>query len=390
MKENRRCDYDVIIAGAGPAGGVLAYELASQGLEVLVLEKEKLPRYKPCGGGLTMKAAKLIGFDVSEVYDRSMADAIMSYRNKDEIIFKGNKPMGWMVMRDKLDYAILQRAIIAGAKVIDTTPVMDVKDYDGAGLVKVLTKDEEYRAQILVGADGVNSTVSNSVGLRKRKRIGVALAGEIFVDDQAMSRQDYAQFDFGNVPKGYAWIFPKKNHLSIGVFSSEPKVPKLKSILMDFIKMHENLSGYKELRTAGHLIPLGGIDETLHQGRVLLLGDAGGLVDPFWGEGIYYALESAKIASEVIVGALTVGDIDLRLYTEKVLQEIVPDFRYARIFAQIFYAFPWLSFKLIVENQSVSNLMTSILRGDLTYKGYTKILTKNIFRIIAGKPINNP
>ena len=189
---------------------------------------------------------------------------------------------------------------------------------------------------------------------------------------------------------GYAWIFPKKNHLSIGVASTKQKVPRLRSVLMGFINVHENLREYKELQTVGHLIPLGGIDEPLHKGQVLLVGDAGGLADPLWGEGIHFAVKSAKIASEVIVGTLAVGDIDLILYTEEVKKGIVRDFKYARILAQILYTLPRLTYELLAKNQSVSAKKASLLRGELSYEGYTKILIRNIPRIIMRKPIKVP
>ena len=154
--------YDVIVIGAGPSGSILAYLLAVEGLSVLILEKEPLPRYKVCGGGLTYKAINKIPFPIQPVIEREALGGIVSY--KGNILLKVNveQPFAALVMRDRFDFYLAQNAIEAGACLREGVTVTGLSQE--TDWVVAQTSDGDYFGKLLVGADGVNSIVARSAG----------------------------------------------------------------------------------------------------------------------------------------------------------------------------------------------------------------------------------
>lgn len=360
--------YDAIVVGAGPAGAVLAYLLANSGLKVLVLEKATLPRYKTCGGGVTYKTVQSLPVDASSTYEREAIGGIVSYTGKQLLKANVKGSIGWLVMRDRFDYLLAQCAVNAGAELFEGVTVERVEQE--ADRVKVQTSKGEFTARFVVGADGVLSTVARLAGLLRQRQVGVAIEAEIEVPTYSLEAQGpYATFDFGALPGGYGWIFPKLDHLSVGVFRALPgKAAGLGSHLDRFITSHAVLDKGRRRICQGHLIPLGGRMETLHQGMILLVGDAANLADPWLGEGLCYAVRSARIAAETIQNALALGLTDLSAYTRRVNVEIVQQLSHARRLAGLIYRFPGLGSQLISKSLRMQELVFGNLRGDLTFR----------------------
>jgi flavin-dependent dehydrogenase len=164
--------------------------------------------------------------------------------------------------------------------------------------------------------------------------VGVAVEAELAVSPVSLEAQGtYATFDFGALPGGYGWIFPKRDHLSVGIFKAIPgKAINLKKALEKFIASEAVLLDPRILHLQGHQIPLGGRKQTLHKGRVLLVGDAANLADPWMGEGISYAVVSARLAAEQMFNALGSNQIDLSSYTNLINASITPQLLSARQF----------------------------------------------------------
>ncbi len=303
--------YDVIIAGAGPAGAVLAYPLTQRGLSVRVIEKARMPRYKTCGGGLTFKAIQNLPFDVSPTYEVKAAGGTMAYADREMIRLELERPIAWLIMRNKFDHYLVQQAVQSGAVFSDG---LTVKGYEtvGAG-IKVHTTKGSFKSNMLVGADGVNSVISRSAGLLTHRNVGIAIEAELAVPDSVLQEQGaYATLDFGALSYGYGWIFPKSDHLSVGVYHARPgKAANIKQDLQNYIKMNPVLNENKPISIRGHHIPLGRKRKKLNKNRVILIGDAANLVDPWLGEGIFYAIESASIAAEVITDYFENGPKDV-------------------------------------------------------------------------------
>lgn len=275
--------YGVIVVGVGPAGALLAYQLAKHGLKVLILEKASLPRYKACGGGLTLKTILEIPFDISPILERRAVGGILSYRGRRLKRFELARPVAWLVMRDRFHSFLVERAVAAGAVLFDGTVVRGFEQ-DGKS-VQVWTSGGSFKGLLLAGADGVNSRVAKGIGLQTERMTGVAIEAELGVPAADLEDQGaYATFDFGAVPGGYAWIFPKSDHLSVGVFqTSSRKARDLKESLERFIANQHLLKEHRKLKQVGHRVPLGSTPGLLHAGRVLLLGDAANLADPWLG-----------------------------------------------------------------------------------------------------------
>ena len=374
--------YDVIVVGAGPGGAVLAYLLARRGLDVLILEKALLPRYKTCGGGVTWKALQNLPFDISPVLEHKAIGGIVTYAGEHLMRVEVGWPVAWLVMRDRFDHFLVQQAVGAGAHLLEGVGVIGIEEQ--AETVIAHTSQGDFRGRLLAGADGVNSVVARSVGLLAEREVGVAIEAEVAVPAAALDIQGaYATFDFGTLAKGYGWIFPKQDHLSVGLFQARAgKAVGLRPALERFIASQAVLHTPQILHLQGHQIPLGGKRHILHKGRVLLVGDAANLADPWLGEGIYAAVVSARLASEVMVQALQVGEIDLSEYTNRVNAMLTPQFLYARLFAGIVYLIPDVCSVLLSRSPWMQEAVFSAMRGNLKIKDMTGMLLRGMPRIL--------
>ena len=375
--------HDVIVVGTGPAGSVLAYLLARRGLDVLILERATLPRYKTCGGGLTWKAMQNLPFDVSSVFEHKAVGGVVTYAGQQLLKVEVGWPVAWLVMRDRFDHYLVQQAVEAGAKLIEGVSVSNVEERGDR--VVVTSTEGELQAQLLAGADGVNSIVARSVGLMPDREVGVAVEAELAVSPASLEAQGaYATFDFGALPGGYGWIFPKRDHLSVGVFKAIPgKAIGLKKALEKFIASEAVLLDPKILHLQGHPIPLGGRKHILHKGRVLLVGDAANLADPWMGEGISYAVVSARLAAEQMFIALESKQFDLSGYTELINASITPQLLSARWFAKAVYSLPELCSDLMSKSPFMQKMVFDVIRGDRTFIDMTTGLLFGMPRILV-------
>ncbi|MGD2179335.1 MAG: FAD-dependent monooxygenase [Anaerolineae bacterium] len=225
--------YDAIVVGAGPAGASAAYWLGEAGQQVLVLEKEQLPRYKPCGGGFPKVVFGRVPFDFSNptasgVIERWVRHVRSRFRDGREGAADLPNRTVATVVRDRFDYHILSRA---RAKVQDQSAVTALRQ-DESGVTATTASGEAFRTPYLIGADGANSRVAWLVGLRRERKMGGAIEAEIPVSDDLLEEYaDTALFIFGTPPRGYLWVFPKAGHLSIGIGAFHERVPNTRQIL---------------------------------------------------------------------------------------------------------------------------------------------------------------
>jgi geranylgeranyl reductase family protein len=375
--------HDVIVVGTGPAGAVLAYLLAKRGLDVLILERATLPRYKTCGGGVTWKAMQNLPFDASPVFENKAVGGIVTYAGQQLLKVEVGWPIAWLVMRDSFDHYLVQQAVQAGARLMEGISVIRVEERGDR--VVVSTTQGELQAQLLAGADGVNSIVARSVGLMPDREVGVAVEAEVAVSPASLEAQGgYATFDFGALPGGYGWIFPKRDHLSVGVFKAIPgKAIGLRKALEKFIASEAVLLDPRILHLQGHQIPLGGRKQILHKGRVLLVGDAANLADPWMGEGISYAVVSARIAAEQMYNALNSEEIDLSGYTTLINASITPQLLSARLFSKVVYSLPEICSDLLSKSPLMQQAVFEGLRGNRTITEMTTALLLGMPRIVV-------
>ena len=375
--------YDAIVVGAGPAGAILAYLLGKSGLRVLLLEKASLPRYKTCGGGLTFKAIRDLPFDVRSTVEVEAGGGIVTFHGQQLLKAEVQQPFAWLVMRDRFDHFLVQQAVNAGVALMDGVQLIGIEEEPHCILVR--TTRGAFRASLLAAADGVNSMIASLAGLLLHRQVGLALEAEVSVSTFAIETQgNFATFDFGALQYGYGWIFPKSDHLSVGIFRAYPgKGVGMKDTLLRFIASQPVLQDGQTLSLRGQLIPLGGLASSLHKGRILLLGDAANLADPWLGEGIYYAIRSARIAAEEIIRFLQGNLCDLSSYTNRINLEIVSQLSQARLFARLIYQFPLIGSHLLSKSLLMQQIIFDTIRGDNSFRQVNRAMIRQFPAILV-------
>lgn len=362
--------HDIIVAGAGPAGAAAAYWLGEAGYRVLVLEKEALPRYKPCGGGVPRAVFNRFPFDFSPVVERWVRRVRLRFRDGREVSADLPGHTVAMVMRDRFDLHILNHA---DADVRDQAPITALEQ-DGSGVTVTIASGERFRGRYLIGADGANSRVSQLVGLRAGQPMGIAIEAEVPVGPSLL--EEYANtalFVFGTPSQGYLWIFPKAEHLSVGIGTFRGRVPNMKRILQEeMAKLEIEIDG---ARLRGHPLPIHLKREKLQRGRTLLVGDAAGLMDPLLGEGIRHAVDSGYLAAK------SVSSRSPQRYSQRIHQEIGRDLLWGRLWGRLFYGYPRGSFRLGVRNPLFVQDFLRLFAGEISYR---RMLARAVPNVLLG------
>ena len=376
--------HDVIVVGAGPAGATLAYELAKRGIGVLVLEKEKLPRYKCCAGGVTSKAAKLLDFDISEVTEDIIYEVSFTFNMGSPYLGQHGQPLIYTVMRDVFDYFLVKKAQQLGAVLMDGQKVTQIQV--SADWVEISTTDNIFRSRLVVGADGAYSVVARELGMGRSIQHVAGIESEIVVPEGEMVKwKSRVHIDLGCIPGGYAWVFPKRNHLSVGVGCLASKARYLSRRHQKFLNSLD-IGSYTIARSSSHLIPTCTKGKLVWQDKALLLGDAAGLADPLTGEGIYNAILSAQLAAPVIENSLVKGKVGLQDYQEVIEEKIVSELRIARVLSKFFVRFPHLAFRMLNQSEGVWRTGYKLMLGEINYaaikerKGGFKGVFNRLFR----------
>jgi geranylgeranyl reductase family protein len=361
--------FDVTIVGAGPCGTILAYELAKRGVKVLILEKEKLPRDIACAGGITVRAASLIPFDVSVVAEDVIYGSRLSYQQKPRAVRKYPQPLAYMVTRSVFDHWLAGQARAAGVTLAEETPVRKIEIQPRG--VQVTIDSGTFTTPLLVGADGANSIVVNSLGWRDNFEFGVGLNALINTDAKTLQNWDGLMgLDWG-IPGGYGWVFPKHGHIAVGAGGSHRVALKLKTYARGLIKAY-GLDHEDNFTLRGRLMPVLKAGRPLSFERGLLVGDAAGMVDPLSGEGIYYGLQGVYLAIEPLMSFLAGKAADLKDYDAAVNRQIIPELMIARKIQKLNTLSPWFVFTMLKNRRRVWSAFCRMLRGEKTYTGVRK------------------
>ncbi|MCA6092634.1 geranylgeranyl reductase family protein [Streptomyces sp. SCA3-4] len=294
--------WDVVVVGAGPAGASAAHAAAVAGRRVLLLEKAELPRYKTCGGGIIGPSRDALppGFELP-LRDRVHA-VTFSLNGKLTRTRRSRGMLFGLINRPEFDAGLVEAAKAAGAEVRTGVTVSRVEQHgpavpDRRTVAVVLGDDSTVLARAVVGADGSAGRIGAHVGV-KLEQVDLGLEAEIPVPPTVA--EDWAgrvHLDWGPIPGSYGWVFPKGDTLTVGVISARGEGAATKRYLEDFIA-RLGLAGFEPSISSGHLTRCRSDDSPLSRGRVIVCGDAAGLLEPWTREGISFALRSGRLAGE--------------------------------------------------------------------------------------------
>ncbi len=389
--------YDLIVCGAGPAGTMAANTAARAGLRVALLEKYPLPRHKTCGGGtpMTMRGFlhdlapdAFVEADVTAMrHTWNFADPVLAPINPEPT----DRPLSlWMMQRSVFDNALAQHAVQAGAELRDGLAVKSVEVQGDRVLVQARgfsetdtqTRGSDFTAtaNYVIGADGANGVTAKAVNLRQQRAIALAMEVEFpheWGTGHPDLRPDIAHLEYGAVKRGYGWIFPKGDHLNVGAGLFSPQSPGAKGgkqgdkqeydLLKQTIRQYLDSVGVRydpeALKFRAHPLPFWTGKETLHgaDGRILLAGDAAGLINPLFFDGILHAVQSGVMAAECVIAGQTLD------YSRRIHAHFAGNFNVALKLSRFFYQYPGLCYRYGVKDIRATRVATQLLAGELAF-----------------------
>jgi geranylgeranyl reductase family protein len=355
--------YDIAVLGAGPAGTVAAWECARGGLRTILLERERLPRRKVCGGGLSAKSLHVLPFAPEPVMEQRTVSGWVAHG--DEALEVDVQRPGMMVCRESFDAFLAERAVAAGAELIEGFELTTVEE-DGSANTLVSREGGRIRARLLIAADGVNSVVRRR--LFSESHAGTVAALEARVVPAAWAREQMSErclFDFGALDAGYGWIFPKGDHFNVGVYRFRKTAGSrdLRAVLTGFLAGNRLLRDATVLDVAGARIPVAPVARSLVRRGVILAGDAAGLGDALYGEGIYGALLSGREAAASAVACLSEG-LPLTSYDLRI-RGLRRELRASAFMAAFVYRFPRFTFERMARSPYANRLFTGVITGEV-------------------------
>ncbi|MGA7934137.1 MAG: geranylgeranyl reductase family protein [Kovacikia sp.] len=396
--------YDLIVCGAGPAGAMAATTAARKGLKVALIEKYPLPRHKTCGGGTPMVMQDFLYDLAPEAFVECNVLHMRHTWNFEDAVLGAVNPPGsdrklslWMVQRSVFDAALTQQAVRAGAELFDGVAVRSIQVIGdrvrvNARFTKAMGGVEKggeliATARHVIGADGANGIVAKAAGLRQKRSIALGMEVELphqWGTGHPDLRPEILHLEYGAVRRGYAWVFPKADHLNVGAGLFRPHQndtrndhqvrEELRQAIFAYLDALQLEYDPAQMKFHAHPLPIwcGKEQVGTRDGRILLAGDAAGLINPLFGDGILHAVKSGVIAATCVVDG-TAQD-----YSALIHAEFASSFDPARRLASIFYQYPHTFYQNVVKNERATRVATQLISGELRF---SKIFGRVLRRI---------
>lgn len=379
--------YDVIIAGAGPAGSTAGFILSKSGLRVLIIDKSRFPRRKVCGGLITGKTVRLLERVFGLTIPSLRKEGIIEYESRSfevctrtSVIVRGNSQIPFrFISRERFDDFLLRRAREAGAEIIEGDRIASLDVLRKA--VKTAS-GHMFSSKVIIGADGANSRVRRSFPTelfgRDTWTENLAAAHETVVNRKSLEHQvNHPVLYYGFIEYGYGWIFPNRDTVIVGLCGLRSRNSEnILSAFREFLAA-VGITLTEEHKIFSSVLPYGNfLPEPVFR-NILLVGDAAGFADPLLGEGIYYAQMSAELAAEAVSASLK-GDGDDAMLRKSYLS-LLQD----HIFSELLYAgkiqetlfkrlknFGWLPLKILMN--IFRNIPVETVHGLRSYRWMRK------------------
>ena len=368
--------FDIIIIGGGLSGSATALNLAKRGYSVLIIEKNINQDLKPCAGGMASSMKKLLPLDIEEAIESKIKKVEFKWKGSDDVIadLSGESPF-WIVKREKLDQLLLDEGLKYGIKIVRPVIADEIIRENDKWIVRCSNKCR-YKSELIVIADGSNSQWAQHFKLGPR-RPKFANTKALRLEGLGNIPKDAVRFEFGFVKYGFAWAFPLKECVNIGfgtfindnLFTDEEKIKK---IVRSF--------GFKNLsyKTINKKLRIWNGSHKIDGDKVLAVGDAASLCDPFLAEGIRPSLISSFYAAESIDQFLSQKVDHLNCYTKKIQSEWGRSMAWGRRIAQVFYRFPRTGYQLGVKRKTAPKRIAQILSGEMSYESIAKRVIKRL------------
>ena len=368
---------DVAIIGGGASGTTTAFHLATKSKNVCILEKNISSPERICGGGMSAAVQNWFPFKLQPIVDEVITNVEFSWCNTDKVVaeLSGSSPF-WIVKREKLDSFLLDQALNAGCNLLTTFNVVNIKKISNVWQITALD-GRQVEAKAVVIADGSQSPWPKTFNLGpNQQKFASTYSGR--VKRKGNLRDETARFEFGLVKNGFAWAFPLKDAVNIGMgtFLDNKNSISVEEILKSFLPdlgldTSEVIGEEKKLRVwNGH--------SKLNGEGILLVGDAASLCDPFLAEGLRPALMSGFEAAKCLLYWLDGEVNDLDSYTKVIQKNWGNSMAWGKRISQVFYRFPKAGYQLGVKRPTAPKRIAQILSGEMNYEDIAKRVIKRL------------
>ena len=369
-------EFDVTIIGGGLSGSSTALYLAKKGYSVLIIEKELSVIFKPCAGGMASSMKKFIPLDIESVIETKIKNVEFRWKSSDDVIadLSGESPF-WIINREKFDQLLLKEALKLGTEIIRPAKAEQIKKENDKWKI-ICSNKNIYKSELLVIADGSQSKWASFFKLGP-KRPKFANTISLRLKGLGNISKESVRFEFGFVKNGFAWAFPLQGFVNIGMGTFiNNNLLENEEIKNKIVKSF----GFEDLpfyATNQKLRIWNGFYK-LNRDKVLVVGDAASLCDPFLAEGIRPSLISSYYASESIDQYLSKNIDDLNQYSININNKWGKSMFWGKKIAQVFYRFPKIGYQLGVKRKTAPQRIAQILSGEMSYEDIAKRVIKRL------------
>ena len=368
--------FDVVIIGGGLSGSSTALNLSKKGYSVLIIEKEKIQDFNPCAGGMASSVMKFLPLEIKDAIESKIKNVEFRWKASDNVIadLTGESPF-WIIKREKFDQLLTDESLRNGVQILRPVLVEKITKKNDKWEITCDNKNK-YISEFLIIADGSQSKWAGYFNLGPRKP---KFANTISLRMKGLGQipKDTVRFEFGFIKYGFAWAFPLKENLNIGLGTFINNSPLENQTINNQVIGSFGFDDFP-YKTINKKLRIWNGFHTLNGDKILAVGDAASLCDPFLAEGIRPSLISSFYAAECIDQYLS-GKVDnLNLYTKKINNNWGKSMAWGKRIAQVFYRFPRTGYQLGVKRRTAPKRIAQILCGEMSYEDIAKRVIKRL------------